>query len=111
MVAVTLAMARPQAGAGDSAAWVQFVPFVAIFVIFYFLLIRPQAKRQRDQAQMLANLKKGDRVLTQGGIFGVIVGVRDDMVVLKIAENTKVEVARSAISGISASKGSEDGQT
>ncbi len=108
MVDVALAMARPPAGAAESPFWVQLVPFVAIFVIFYFLLIRPQAKRQREQAQMLANLKKGDRVLTQGGIYGVIVGVKDDMVVLKIAENTKVEVARSAISAL---KGSEDGQT
>jgi len=107
MLDAVLGMARPGGGAAEGATfWVQLVPFLFIFVIFYFLLIRPQARRQREQAQMLANLKKGDRVLTQGGLFGVVVGTKDDVVVLKIAENTKVEVAKPAISAI---KGHEDG--
>jgi preprotein translocase subunit YajC len=106
MADVVWAMARPEGGAPESPFWVQLVPFFAIFVIFYFLLIRPQAKRQREVAKMLAGLKKGDRVLTQGGIFGVVVGVKDDMVVLKIADNVKIEVARSAVTGV---QGHENG--
>ena len=76
------------------------VTFLLIFVIFYFLLIRPQAKRQREHSAMVSGLKKGDEVLTQGGIWGVVVGTRDDVVVLKIAEETKVEVAKHAISAL-----------
>jgi len=85
---------------GGPSFLIQLVPFLLIFVIFYFLLIRPQAKRQREHAAMLSGLKKGDEVLTQGGIFGVVVGTRDDVVVLKIAEETKVEVAKHAISAL-----------
>ena len=100
-----LGMARP-AGGQESTVWVQLVPFILIFVIFYFMLIRPQARRQREHADMLSNLKKGDRVLTQGGLYGVVVGTKDDVVVLKIAENIKVEVAKPAITAV---KGREDG--
>jgi preprotein translocase subunit YajC len=95
-----IAGAQLPGGAGSPSVLIQLVPFLLIFVIFYFLLIRPQAKRQREHATMLAGLKKGDEVLTQGGIFGVVVGTRDDVVVLKIAEETKVEVSRQAISAL-----------
>jgi preprotein translocase subunit YajC len=109
MVGVVLAMARPQGAAEPAPFWVQLVPFFLIFVIFYLLLIRPQAKRQKEHQQMLMGLKKGDEVLTQGGLYGVVVGTRDDVVVLKIAENTKVEVAKSAVTAL---KGrSKDGET
>jgi preprotein translocase subunit YajC len=106
MAEVIVAMARPQGSGEPAAFWVQLVPFLFIFLIFYFLLIRPQARRQKEHAQMLDSLKKGDRVLTQGGLYGVVVGTKDDVVVLKIAENIKVEVAKPAISAV---KGQEDG--
>ncbi len=109
MVGVVLAMARPQGGADAAPFWVQLVPFFLIFVIFYVLLIRPQAKRQREHARMVAALKKGDEVLTQGGIYGVVVGTREDVVVLRIAENTKVEVAKQAITALKGQ--SKDGET
>jgi preprotein translocase subunit YajC len=73
---------------------------VLIFVIFYFLLIRPQQKRQKDHRKMLDSMTKGDRVLTSGGMYGVVVGIDADKVVLKIAENVKAEFAKSAISHI-----------
>ena len=79
---------------------IQLVPFLLIFVIFYFLLIRPQAKRQREHATMVSSLKKGDEVVTQGGIRGVVVGTRDDVVVLKVADEVKIEVEKHAISGL-----------
>ena len=84
----------------------QFVPFIAIFAIFYFLLIAPMRKRQKALQAMVANLKRGDEVITQGGLYGEVVGVKDDSVVLKLGENTKVRVAKSAIAGM---QGQEDG--
>ncbi|MBI4424772.1 MAG: preprotein translocase subunit YajC [Elusimicrobia bacterium] len=74
------------------------VPIVAIFLIFYFLIIRPQQKQAREHAKMLEGLQKGDRVVTNGGLYGVIAGFRGEAVELKVADNVKVLVARSAIS-------------
>ena len=73
------------------------VPIVAIFLIFYFLIIRPQQKQAKEHQKMLEALKKGDRVLTNGGLYGVVVGFRGEDVELKVAENVKLLVARSAI--------------
>jgi preprotein translocase subunit YajC len=73
------------------------LPIVAMLVIFYFLLIRPQQQRQKQLDTMLKGLKKGDRVLTNGGIYGTVVGVDDPKVVVKIADDVKVEFAKSAI--------------
>ena len=72
----------------------------AMFAIFYFLLIRPQQTKQKQHQKMLESVKKGDRVLTSGGIYGSVVGVKENVVVLKIADNVKVEFAKSAISHI-----------
>ena len=88
--------------AGPEAMIIQFLPFILIFVIFYFLLIRPQSKRAKEHKQMLENLKKGDKVTTQGGIYGVIDSLDTMTVTLKIAENVKIKVSRSAIAGLRA---------
>ena len=87
---------------GDSAAalLVQLLPIVAIGHIFYFLVIAPANKQRKKTQEMLNSLKKGDRVVTTGGIYGTIQGVEAEVVYLKIAENVKVKVARSAISGV-----------
>lgn len=73
------------------------VPILAMLLIFYFLLIRPQQQRQKQTETMLKALKKGDRVLTNGGIYGTVVGVDDSKAVLKIADDVKVEFSKSAI--------------
>ena len=86
--------------AGGGAALAQFVPIIAIGLVFYFLVIAPASKQRKKTAEMLSALKKGDRVLTTGGIYGTIQGVEPDAVYLKIAENVRVKVARSAISGL-----------
>jgi preprotein translocase subunit YajC len=78
------------------------LPFVAIIAIFYFLIIRPQNKRQKETQKMLAALKKGDRVVTIGGIHGVIQSVKESAVIVKVDENTKLEFNRSAISSVEA---------
>ncbi len=88
-----------QAQSGGSG-FLGFIPLILIFLIFYFLLILPQQKRQKEHQKMLQSLRKGDKVITSGGIFGTIVGVKDDVVVLKIAENVKVEFLKSSVSQI-----------
>ena len=75
-----------------------FIPIGAMFLIFYFLMIRPQQQQAKAHKKMLENLKKGDRVLTNGGIYGTIVGFRGGDLELKLTENVKVLVARSAVS-------------
>lgn len=73
------------------------LPVVAIFAIFYFLVIRPQQQEQKKHEQMLAALRKGDRVLTTGGVYGVITSLRGADLELKVADNVKLLVARSAV--------------
>ena len=68
-----------------------------IFVAFWFLLIAPQRKKQKEHAKMLQALEKGDKVKTAGGVFGTITGVKDDRFVLRIAENVKIEVAKDSV--------------
>lgn len=75
-----------------------FIPIIAIFLIFFFLVIRPQQKQMREHRKMLENLKKGDRVLTNGGLYGTVVSLRGPDVELAIADKVKVLVTRSAIS-------------
>ena len=86
--------------AGSAATIANFLPIIAIGLVFYFLVIAPANKQRKKQQEMLSTLKKGDQVLTSGGIYGTIQGVEADAVYLKIADNVKVKVARSAISGL-----------
>ncbi|MEK7237871.1 MAG: preprotein translocase subunit YajC [Nitrospirota bacterium] len=85
---------------GGTGAIFSFLPLILIFVIFYFLLIRPQSKKAKEHKTMLQNLKNGDKVITTGGIYGVIEGIEDNTMTLKIAENVKVKMSRSAVAGI-----------
>lgn len=89
----TLAQAQSPGG------WVALLPFVVVLVIFYLLLILPAQRQRKRQAQMLAALKTGDKVITTGGLYGTIVGLRDDVVQLRIADQVRIDVARSAIAG------------
>jgi len=87
---------NPQASQANPI--LSFLPLILMFVIFYFLLIRPQQKRQREHAEMVKNLKKGDRVITSGGIIGTVHTLQDDYLVLKVGDqDTKLEVLRSAV--------------
>lgn len=79
---------------------IAFLPLLLIMVIFYLLLILPAQRRQKKVQQMLAELKNGDKVITTGGIYGVIVGLEPDSVQLRIAEQVRIKVARSAIAGL-----------
>lgn len=81
------------------------VPILAIALVFYFLVIAPANRQRKKTELMLSSLKKGDRIVTNGGIYGTVQGVEADVVYLKIAENVKVKVARSAIASIQAGEG------
>jgi preprotein translocase subunit YajC len=97
-----LLMGVPQGGEGAAggAGIMTFLPFVAIIAIFYFLIIRPQSRKQKETQKMLSALKKGDRIVTIGGMHGVIQNVRDHTVIVKVDESVKLEFNRSAISSI-----------
>lgn len=87
-------------GATSQSPWLIMVPYLFIAVIFYFLLIAPMRKRQKALSQMVEGLKKGDRIVTSGGIYGEIAGVDGDTVILKIADNVRIKLAKSAIAGL-----------
>ena len=97
-----LAQCAPQGQGGQAggSSWNGLWMIALIFVIFYFLLIRPQQKKQKEHQKMLEGIKKGDTVVTSGGMYGTVVGVKDNVVVLKIAENVKVEFAKGSISQV-----------
>jgi preprotein translocase subunit YajC len=85
------------------------MPLIFIFVIFYFLLIRPQQKRQKEHEKLVAGIKTGDRVVTSAGIHGIVANVKDRTVVIKVADNVKIEFDRNAVTGVSkAAEGAEE---
>ena len=86
-----------QGGGGGLGA---FLPLIIIFVIFYFLLIRPQQKKAKQHRELLDSLKKGDRVVSAGGLHGVITGMANDVVTMEISPKVRVKVSRSSISGV-----------
>lgn len=76
---------------------IQFVPLILIFVVFYFLMIRPQKAKEKEHAKMLDSLNKNDEVVTTGGIHGTIVNIKDKTVTLRIDENVKMEIEKNSI--------------
>lgn len=98
MFAIAYAMGT-QGGKGSGGGLTAILPFILIILIFYLFLILPQQKKQRKHQEMLGSIRKGDKVLTSGGIQGVVVGINDkkNIVVLKVAENVKIEFQKSAI--------------
>ncbi|MEX0880831.1 MAG: preprotein translocase subunit YajC [Thermoanaerobaculia bacterium] len=99
---IDLLQTAPAGPGGAAGGLIQFLPMIFIFVIFYFLLIAPMRKKQKKTQQMLKQLKKGDEVITQGGIFGRVAALDDDhgFVILQISDNTKIKVLRSGIVGL-----------
>ncbi len=97
---------QPAPGGEQSNFFLQMLPFLLMFVVMYFLLIRPQHKKQKQQQDMINALKKGDRVMTSGGVYGTIVGVKDKdgILVLQVAKDVRIEVSRANISRVTESK-------
>ena len=97
---VTPAYAQAAAPAGGAAGLASFLPLILIFVIMYFLMIRPQQKRAKEHRAMVEALKKGDEVVTQGGLVGKVTDVKDEEVTVEIAQGVKVRVVRSTIAQV-----------
>ena len=100
MIHWILGLGAPQ-GEGAGGGMGMIIMLVLMFAVIYFLLIRPQQKRQKNQQRMISELKKGDRVITTGGMIGTVFGFGDkeNIVVLKFGENTKIEFLKSSVSG------------
>lgn len=86
--------------AGQAGGIAGFLPIIILFAIFYFLLIRPQQKKAKEHREMIANLKKGIRIITSGGIYGTIQSIDDTTIGLEIAENVKVKVSRGNVAAV-----------
>jgi preprotein translocase subunit YajC len=100
--AVAEAMGLPGGGSGGSGAggFAGLIPLVLMFVIFYFLLIRPQQRKAKQHRELLSNLKKGDSVITSGGIYGRIAEINNDVIILEVADKIRIKVARGFVSGL-----------
>jgi preprotein translocase subunit YajC len=101
LLGIAYAMAPAGGGEGGGNPLLAFLPFILMFAIIYFLLLRPQQKRQKEHQKMISQLTKGDRVVTNSGILGTIVGIneKENIIVLRIAENVKIEILRNSVSG------------
>lgn len=95
-----LLFAMAPGGEGGGSLISTLIMFGAIFLIFYFMIIRPQQKRAKEKANLLANLEKGDKVVTNGGIYGVISGLEEKTALLQISDNVKIKIDRSAITTV-----------
>ena len=94
-----LAMAPP-GGENQGNPLIQFMPLILIFVVFYFLLIAPARKKQKKHAEMVQNLKSGQKVITNGGIHAIVVGVTDTVIQIRIADQVKIEIAKNAVAAL-----------
>lgn len=92
-------MGQPQAGQPQTSPLVSFVPLILLFIIFYFILIRPQQKKAKEQAEMLKTVKSGDKVVTSSGIIATVITVKEDSVSIRSAD-AKLEITKGAIAEI-----------
>lgn len=97
MHSLTYIVAMTNPGGGGQGGSEFLVMMIMIIAVMYFLIFRPQAKKQKQQRMMLEQLKKGDKIITAGGMYGTIVGVKEHTIIVKIADNVKVELNRSSI--------------
>src|SRR5215510_15886189 len=97
---LTLLMGAPQGDGTQGSTIMSFLPLIAIVAIFYFLILRPQNKKQKETQRMLSSIRKGDRVVTIGGVHGIIQSVKDSTVIVKVDDNTKLEFNRSAVASV-----------
>lgn len=96
-----IALMTPQGGGDAGGGMIStIIMFALIFAIFYFMIMRPQSKRQKERQKMLEAMKKGDKVVTNGGLHGKIIGMEDKTVLVEIADNVKVKVEKSAIGAV-----------
>ncbi len=104
---ILLAVSQPEQTSGGFAA---FLPFILIMFIIYFLMIRPQTKQQKEKESMREGLKKGDKIITMGGIYGTIQGFKqkNQLVVIKVDNNTNLTISKTAVTGLAGKVGNSD---
>jgi len=100
MLAIFLAQAPAPAATGPGGGLLSILPFVFIFVIMYYVMLRPQMRRQKEAARLVSALKTGDRVITSSGIHGLISNVKDTTVIVKVADNVKLEMEKTAVTNV-----------
>jgi preprotein translocase subunit YajC len=100
----TIIAMAPSGNGGGGSFISTIIMFGAIFLIFYFMIIRPQQKRAKEREKMLSNMQKGDKVVTSGGLHGIIAGIDEKTVLLQVGDNVKLKFDRTAISSIVATK-------
>ena len=100
MISTAYAMGQTGGGAGQAGGIAGFLPIIILFAIFYFLLIRPQQKKAKEHRTMIANLKKGTRIVTSGGIYGTIQSIDDTTIGLEIAEKVKIKISRGNVGAV-----------
>ena len=100
LISTAYAMGGTGGQAGQGGGLAGFLPIIILFAIFYFLLIRPQQKKAKQHKELLASIKKGDKVVSSGGLHGLVTGLSDDVVTVEIAPKVRVKISRGSISGI-----------
>ena len=100
MISEAFAMGQAGGQAGQAGGIAGFLPIIILFVIFYFLLIRPQQKKAKEHREMITNLKKGVRIITSGGIYGTIISLDESTVGLEIAEKVKIKITRGNVAAV-----------
>ena len=105
MIDVLFAQAAGAQAGGPMTLLLQFLPFILVIVIFYFLLIRPQSQRQKALREMVEKMAKGDRVVTSGGLYGEVVDVKEKTVILKVADNVKMEFTKQSVVSMESKRG------
>jgi preprotein translocase subunit YajC len=99
MFAIFLAQA-PAPAPSPGSGLISILPFVFIFIIMYYVMLRPQMRKQKEQARLVSSLKTGDKVVTASGIHGMISNVKDTTVIVKVADNVKLEMEKSAVTNV-----------
>ena len=106
MISIAYAMGQGGAAGGQQpGGFTAFIPLIIMFAIFYFLLIRPQQKKAKLHKEMIGSLKKGDRIVSSGGLHGVITGLSDETVTAEIAPKVRVKISRGSVAGSTKSQG------
>jgi preprotein translocase subunit YajC len=100
-----LTVALMSDGEGSSGGLMGLFPLLVIFALFYFILIAPMRKKQKALTHMISELKNGDKIITNGGIHGTVVGVNEGVVQLRVADQVKIEISKSAVAGLQAEPG------
>jgi len=100
LISTAYAMGQGGAADGGAAGFASFIPLVLMFVIFYFLLIRPQQKRSKEHRNLIANLKKDDKIITTGGLHGRVTGLDENTLTVEIADKVRVKISRGNVAGV-----------